>query len=215
MTELEKEGKQLMERLGMFNDAVYAIALTLLVLELKLPENVKFDTPAGMIEGLKEMAPKFLAFLLSVALVGSNWVSSLRIQRAIVYADTRLVVFMIIYLSLVSLTPFTCYLIGTFPGNPISYVVFGVFAILICINGHFFLHHCRKQKLYHRDVDMKAVKQLENSVFYVSAVIAMISGAAFFSTKLSFVLFLAFNLVPFFIGKSLRINYKTEQQNLL
>ena len=126
MTEQEKEGKQLMERTSMFNDAVYAIALTLLVLELKFPENVQLDTPAGMIEGLKEMAPKFLAFLLSVALVGSNWISSLRIQRTMIKADTMVIIYMIIYLSFISITPFSCYLIGTYSSNPMSYVVVGV-----------------------------------------------------------------------------------------
>ena len=104
----------------MFNDAVYAIVLTLLVLELKFPEHLKLDTSDQMIHGFNEMLPKLLAFLLSILTVGGAWISSVNIQRQIVKADITLMVYMVIYLSLISLTPFICNIVGSFPSNPIS-----------------------------------------------------------------------------------------------
>ncbi|MFN8331908.1 MAG: TMEM175 family protein [Saprospiraceae bacterium] len=59
-----------LERVKMFSDAVFAIALTLLVLELKIPDDMHLNDSHAMWKGLREMMPQFKAFLLSAVLVG-------------------------------------------------------------------------------------------------------------------------------------------------
>jgi uncharacterized membrane protein len=69
-----------LERLVFFSDAVFAIAITLLVLDLRLPEGSKamFD--------LSQMGTKLFGFALSFAVIGAYWLyhhmrSSLSISR--------------------------------------------------------------------------------------------------------------------------------------
>jgi uncharacterized membrane protein len=57
---------RLLERMLFFSDAVFAIALTLLVLELRLPAGV---TDARLFRGVLEMGPKLVAFVITFALV--------------------------------------------------------------------------------------------------------------------------------------------------
>ena len=202
---------KLLERITMFNDAVYAIALTLLVLELKLPENAKCDTSLEMWQLVKEMGPKLIAFLLSVAVVGGNWLRSVNIQRAQKGADIPYMIFLIIYLSLISLSPFTCNLIGSYPNNPVSYLMFGGVMIIININAFFFMRYCRRMKMYHSDVDTKAIAKNEKIVMFIAVFVAGIAVVAFYSTKLSLGLFLIYSLLPFITTKSLAANHESKE----
>ncbi|MDB5228407.1 MAG: hypothetical protein JWN78_2600 [Bacteroidota bacterium] len=205
ISEKELSGRKLLERITMFNDAVYAIVLTLMVLDLKLPENASCTTVAAMWHSLRELSPKLLAFLLSVVLVGGNWISSVNIQRTQVRADSKYLVFTVIYLSIIALTPFTCHLIGNYPDNPLSYLVFGGVMDLMIINSIFYFRYCRKQNLFHEDANLKEIKKLEKIIIVLGFFVVAIATTSFLSTKLSFCLFLAYNLFPFFITKSLRI----------
>ena len=89
-----------------------------------------------------------------------------------VKATPTTVIFMVIYLSLISLTPFTCSLIGNHLENPVSYVIFGIVTELIFLNGYLFLRYLRKHQLYHKNVDFKAVEMMEKSVGFIIVFIA-------------------------------------------
>ncbi len=208
MTEEEKDNRKVLERLIMFNDAVYAIALTLLVLELKLPEGVSAKNPSDMVHHLEDMTPRFMAFLLSAILVGGNWISSINIQQTLSRANNSLKIEMVIYLIIISLMPFCCNLIGTYPDNPTSYVTFGIVNLLLNINGVFFLRDCRVNNLYHADTDMVEIAKLEKVAPLISIFIIAIAASAYYSTQLSFTLFLLYNLVPVFASRSLKINHE-------
>jgi uncharacterized membrane protein len=208
MTEREIESKKLLERVTMFNDAVYAIVLTLLVLELKLPEHEDLETPRQLWHALVGMAPHFLGFLLSILLVGSNWISSVNIQRIQVGANSKYLIFMVIYLAIISLTPFLCNVISNYPGNPFSYIIFGAVMELLALNGYLYLVYCRKNNFFHKEADMKEILKLEKAVPVIALFVIIITAIAFYNTQIAFTLFLVYNALPFFIGTSLKIEHK-------
>ena len=71
----EKHPKQdfQVERLAFFSDAVFAIAITLLVIEFKTPEITKESTYAEVWKELLGMKYKFFALILSFALIARYW----------------------------------------------------------------------------------------------------------------------------------------------
>ena len=83
--------------------------------------------------------------------------------------------------------------------------------ILLMINGFLYLKHCRKNNLYHRDTDMNEILKLEKATPFVAVFIAAIAAVSFYSTTLSFYLFLIYNLVPFFLTKSLKVHHKQNE----
>jgi uncharacterized membrane protein len=61
------------ERIAFFSDAVFAIAITLLVIEFKIPEVTKESTYAEVWHEVVELKYKFFALILSFALISNYW----------------------------------------------------------------------------------------------------------------------------------------------
>ena len=63
-----------LERMTFFSDAVFAIAMTLLVIEVKLPQIPRFDE-AALAQGLLDLIPNYVGFLVSFFVLARFWVS--------------------------------------------------------------------------------------------------------------------------------------------
>jgi uncharacterized membrane protein len=61
-------------RLEAFSDGVFAIAITLLVLDLRLPP-VKTETPGGLVRAVLDLWPSYFAFALSFATILIMWIN--------------------------------------------------------------------------------------------------------------------------------------------
>ena len=98
-------------RISGLSDGLFAIVLTLLVLELKLPEPGSAGD-AALYAALLELWPKLLSYLLTFLVVGLYWVAHHWDFAHIVRYDRRLLWLNLIFLSCVSLLPFTTALLG-------------------------------------------------------------------------------------------------------
>jgi len=67
------------ERMLFFSDAVFAISITLLVLEIKVPSMQENFSEWELGTALLRMAPKFVGFLVSFFLIGQTWIEHHRI----------------------------------------------------------------------------------------------------------------------------------------
>ncbi len=78
-----------LERLILFSDAVFAIAITLLVIEIKVPE---LHEPVGnaLKEALSHKFPEFFGFVLSFAVIGQFWVQHHRLFGYVNNYDNKL-----------------------------------------------------------------------------------------------------------------------------
>ena len=104
---LRGENPTALERLIFFSDAVFAIAITLLALEIRLPEG------AGALgDQILALAPNILAFILSFLVIGSYWVAHHRICQYLARYDTGLLWHNLLFLMGIALMPFTSGLIA-------------------------------------------------------------------------------------------------------
>ena len=78
------------ERIVFFSDAVFAIVITLLVLEIKVPHLEKFSEQA-VNASLIHLIPKFIGFLASFLIIGVMWFEHHRIFRYIKDFDAGLI----------------------------------------------------------------------------------------------------------------------------
>jgi uncharacterized membrane protein len=90
------------DRMQFFSDAVFAIALTLLVLDIRLPET----EPADLLPALLDLWPQYFAFALSFVIIGLNWISHHAKYRVIVRFDAGLIRGNFLLLFLVAIVPF-------------------------------------------------------------------------------------------------------------
>ena len=100
---------QVLHRLVFFSDAVFAIVLTLLVLELRPPEG---ESRAQLMEGLSHLAPHLLAFAGTFAVVSFFWAGHLANLRRLTVFDWPTVWLNLVLLFCIALTPFASAMLG-------------------------------------------------------------------------------------------------------
>jgi uncharacterized membrane protein len=102
-----------LERMVFFSDAVFAIVITLLVIEIEVP---KLGASAGnraWIEAMIELAPHFAAFLLSFLVIGALWASHHMLFTMVGRYSAQLIWPNLLLLLAVATLPFTSALMAT------------------------------------------------------------------------------------------------------
>jgi uncharacterized membrane protein len=93
------------------SDAVFAIVLTLLVLDLRPPPAV---TDANLFRGVIAMEPKLVAFATTFALVAVFWIAHVSMLRRLTAFDWLVAWINLLFLFTIAVTPFASTLLGDF-----------------------------------------------------------------------------------------------------
>ena len=125
-------GKQRIEALS---DGLYAIALTLLVLELKLPSLGHGATNADLLHALRELMPKVLTWFLSFWVMAVLWLSHVRVYHLVHSLSRTMVRLELTQLACVSLMPFSTALIGEHGDLPAAAVIYAANMLAITLTG--------------------------------------------------------------------------------
>jgi uncharacterized membrane protein len=119
------QGELRLNRIEAFTDGVFAIIVTLLVLELKVPA-LHNPRSAGELAGrLIELLPQFLSWLISFVIVCKFWLNHHHIFGLARHADYSLVWLNVIFLMCQSFIPFPTALMGEHATNPLAVSFFG------------------------------------------------------------------------------------------
>src|SRR4051812_2070061 len=103
--ELTKEFQ--LERMILFSDAVFAIAITLLVIEIKVPEIDKHVvSDRVLLQALAHLIPKFMGFLISFMIIGLYWTIHHRMFGFVVNYTKKTMLLNLMFLFAVALMPF-------------------------------------------------------------------------------------------------------------
>jgi len=109
-----------LERLIFLTDGVYAIALTLLAVELVLPESAVDLHDDLLLESLLESWPKVLAFLTSFAIIANFWVGHNVLFQHLRRLDGGLMWLALLQLLCIAFIPFPTSVIGTHIADPVA-----------------------------------------------------------------------------------------------
>jgi len=115
---------RLVDRMLFFSDAVFAIVLTLLALELRPPE-VEARDDAALLAGLHEAAPHFIAFVASFALISIYWIAHMQITRRLRVFDWPVAVANLFFLLTITLIPFANDLAVARGWTPLAFALYG------------------------------------------------------------------------------------------
>ena len=119
-------------RVEAFSDGVIAIIVTLLVLELKVPQIHAVESVAELAAALLKLLPKFLSWVASFLYVCVFWVNHHHVLKQARRADAGLVWLNNLFLLCHSFLPFPAALLGDYPHNPLALSFFG---IVLAVNG--------------------------------------------------------------------------------
>ncbi|HEY3744252.1 MAG TPA: TMEM175 family protein [Bryobacteraceae bacterium] len=118
-------GQLHLTRVEAFSDGVFAIILTLLVLDLKVPVLHDRTSVSELAAGLWAVLPKFLSWLISFIIVCKFWLNHHHVLSLASHANYALVWINSLFLMFQSFVPFPTSLMGEYPENALAVSVFG------------------------------------------------------------------------------------------
>ncbi len=113
------------ERVIFLSDGVFAIVLTLLVLELRVPQLPENVTPIVLWNKVLALTPNFLSFLLSFMFISSLWFTHNQLFKLLEKVDNFILWFNNLLLLIVCFIPFPTALIGQYFNNPVGIIILG------------------------------------------------------------------------------------------
>lgn len=113
-----------LERIVFFSDAVMAIAITLLVIDIRVPEIEPALAVAELPAQLAALTPNLLTFFISFIVIGIYWISHHRYFTYIKRYDTRLMLLNLMFLFFIACMPFVASLLGRFTFVPIVLIIY-------------------------------------------------------------------------------------------
>ena len=133
------------ERLTFLVDGVFAITITLLVLELRLPE----DGTASLKEGLLALLPRLYIYFIAFYSIANHWVVHQRMFRHITSTDTTMMWLTILGLLFITLIPATTAIVGRYPNEKLAVASFSINSSLQALTTSiFWFYVVRKQKQF-------------------------------------------------------------------
>jgi uncharacterized membrane protein len=168
----DREQRQF-ERLAFFSDAVFAIAITLLVLDLKAPSGPKFRLD------LAELGPAILGFVISFSVIAIYWLTHHAIFGALVREDRRLRVANLFFLASIAFLPFPTSIIARYPATTGSVIFYALSVALVGFFEVILILAARRQGLMRHGETSETTRWLiargltPPTIFLISTVVAL------------------------------------------
>ena len=170
-------------RIEALSDGVFAIAMTLLVLKLEVPEVMHHSSNAAMLQELLGMTPVFLTYVVTFLIAGGFWFLHQLTFHFIRQVDSILVSINLVFLMLVSLLPFSSGLMSHFFVHPVSQLFYygNELAIACLLNIHW--QYARRKALIHgcepRDMFLLNFRTAQTAAVFSMCLMAAVLVPAF------------------------------------
>ena len=131
------------DRVKALTDGIFAIAMTILVLELRIPEMI--STSQELNQSLLALLPEITSYAASFIILGTFWIANTTLFYFIKRTDRLFLWINVIFLMFISLIPFTAYLLGNYHDFQISIIIYGlnltILGVLFFIKWKYALKH--------------------------------------------------------------------------
>jgi uncharacterized membrane protein len=178
-------------RLEIFCDAVFAISLTLLILELKTPAAETIHNSDDLWHSLKDLLPYIFAFLLSFAIIATHWVNHHEAMKCVTKSTPRFIYANVFMMLTIVMIPFTTSLLAEFGFTEAASpaVVLYTFVILLCnVGWNLLTQTAFKQKLLAKNANAEAsMKRLYWNVRFAFILYLLCTVLAFWFPTLIFI----------------------------
>jgi TMEM175 potassium channel family protein len=130
-------------RIVAFSDGIFAIAITLLVLGLTVPQGA-----SDLTHQLLENSGDFFAYAISFAVLGRYWLAHHRFFSALARFDGRLMALNLFYLAWIALVPFTSQVLGDYGDTTDAVVLYAINMILVSASFYAQLTYSYRARLF-------------------------------------------------------------------
>jgi uncharacterized membrane protein len=129
-------------RIEAFTDGVMAIIITIMVLELRVPQLAEKFTREAFWEAAEHLAPKLIAYAMSFVIVAIYWVNHHDFYHRLVKSDGKLMWYNNFLLFWLSLVPFGTSFLGEHPMQMEALMFFGILLLMSGISFMLMAYYC-------------------------------------------------------------------------
>jgi len=121
-----------------FMHGVFAIAVTLLVLDIRVPDSASIDSGSALVSALVKELPRYFAFVIGFLYVGTYWLQTHRVMGWMRGVDHPALILGLVYLMVISAVPFVTALLAEYIGldhgrDQVGLVVFASWQLILSI----------------------------------------------------------------------------------
>ena len=184
------------DRIITFTDGVLAIVVTLLVLEIAVPELSPSEVETELPKRLLELLPDVWSYATSFIILGFFWISHDDLFHYIKRANRTLSWLTVFYLMFIAFIPFSTALIGEYRDQEVSIIIYGINIIIVLIFAYLQWEYATKEhRLVDIDLDPNFIaitsrRQFVGMILYVFGIVI-----SFLNTQVSLALFI---LIPLY-----------------
>jgi len=189
------------ERISAFSDGVFSIAITLLVLNLRIP-TIPSNVPSyadKVLDQLRTQWPSLLSYILSFVIVGIYWIAHHNMFHYIKRSNRPFLWINILLLMCVAFIPFPAGLLGQYPTQPISVIIYASSLILTNLMlSLLWWYATSNHRLVDQDIDPHFVRTVNRRNMTAPVVYLVSIGLSFLSPLASLIVFFLFPLYYIF-----------------
>lgn len=191
-TEKEYVNEFLGSRVDALSDAIFAIVMTLLVIEIRVPELHGAVSNSQLWQALLGISDLLLSYGLSFLVLFTFWVTQHYIISIYAKNVTRGLVYLNLpYLMAIALIPFSSHLLGTYPTVPLAIWVYGANVSLIGILEFIIFNYVRHSK----EIDNHPISPENLHYGYIRATLPIIASVlaialSVWNTRVSIIVFI-------------------------
>ena len=195
------EGRAGTGRIEAFSDGVFAIAITLLTLELKLPPIPANQVPADLPQVVLRLWPEFFSFVTSFLVIGLFWVAHHRLFRHIVCSDFTLLWLNLLFLMCIAFLPFPTELMAEHGQHQFSIVFYASsMAVTGLVLAALWFYAVRDHRLVAADIDPILVRHYSQHALLLPLAFLVSIGLSLLVAPIAANLFWLLIVVAYFMS---------------
>lgn len=173
------------ERIAALSDGIFAVAMTLLLLDLKVPAHEAIQSESELLHALVTLAPQFAVYLMSFLTLGIFWVGQQSQLNQIERSDRNLTWINLAFLFCVTVMPFSTRLLAEFIAFRWAIGVYWLNIFILGLLLYCALGYSTRAKLLKADVPAGAIAGLCHRIIFAQTLYAVGALLCFVSTTWS------------------------------
>ena len=193
-------------RIEALTDGIFAVAMTLLVLDIKPPVHLRFETSEALIDHLSVLEHSFVMYAISFVVLAMFWLGHHLQFHFVRHVDRRLLWINLAFLLLAVVVPFSTNLVGDHGHLQLPVVLYAVNLLVLTLLLLLQLRHlAASPHLIAPDLTPEAIAHLHRQLLLFGVVPVVSIAASFYSPRLGMYLYALLAVPAFLLGRIDRV----------
>ena len=158
-----------------FSDGMFAIAMTLLVVGIEVPDIPDTESVRELWDALGDLSPSIISFVISFAVIGRYWLAHHQFFSLLKGITLPVIALNLVYLLFIAFLPFPTGLLGNFFENPLAFTIYSVAVAAVSGMEVLMFRAVRRAKLLRRPLPddvyrWGVIQSLSPVVFFLASI---------------------------------------------